>query len=120
MGASQCCDQSQGQAVVSSVSSEGPHPSRGLGGARPVWWLPSLPSCWLWVPQSPLGMASCPIRGFSTPRAFPDSTRLGCGLFSEEEGSAKIHETHPRLAFLCGLGRWDDRLLATVLSLQTC
>ena len=35
MGASQCCDQSQGQAVVSSVSSEGPHPSRGLGGARP-------------------------------------------------------------------------------------
>lgn len=35
MGTSQRCDQSQGQAVVSSVSSEGPHPSQGLGGAWP-------------------------------------------------------------------------------------
>lgn len=35
MGTSQCCNWCRGQAVVSSMSSGAPHPSRGLGGARP-------------------------------------------------------------------------------------
>lgn len=106
MGTSQRCNWCRGQAVVSSMSSGAPHPSRGLGGARPS--LAAAFSAILHVLGSPKPPGGSQALLYDTPLHPGLSQTAPCqgrGLIFEEEGSVRT--------FLSGLEKWDDKVLAT-------